>query len=93
LDELEGFRKGGRLFLEIGILILASTAILIGLFAPLPPTGIKPKRKRKYPTSGAILLGINEVFQPSAANSALIQEQQKESRKAQPSPEDPLEKN
>lgn len=31
---------------------------------------------------------INELFQPSAANAALIIEEQREARKATPSPED-----
>ena len=78
---------------ELIILLLALLAVLIGLFVPLPSNSAKPKRSKRYRTSGAIMFGINEVFQPSAANAALIQEQQKESRKAQPSPEDPLEKN
>jgi accessory gene regulator protein AgrB len=65
------------------------TAIGIVLFAPINYKA-KPRKAKKYRASGAVLFGINEIFQPSAANAASIQEEQKESRRAIPSPEDPL---
>jgi hypothetical protein len=71
-------------------LILGILALLAGvLFAPTKYKE-KPRRSKKYRASGAVLFGINEVFQPSAANAASIQEEQKESRRAIPSPEDQL---
>ena len=72
------------------ILVLAITASLaVVLFLP---TNYKerPRKAKKYRASGAVLFGINEIFQPSAANAASAQEEQKEARRAIPSPEDPL---
>ena len=72
------------------ILVLAITASLaVVLFLP---TNYKerPSKAKKYRASGAVLFGINEIFQPSAANAASVQEEQKEARRAIPSPEDPL---
>jgi hypothetical protein len=67
--------------------IIASLAVLL-----LLPTNYKerPRKAKKYRASGAVLFGINEIFQPSAANAASVQEEQKEARRAIPSPEDPL---
>ena len=51
------------------------------------------KRTGKKLGRGSALAGlqvINELFQPSAANSALIIEEQREARVANPSPEDKL---
>jgi gas vesicle protein len=67
--------------------IIASLAVV--LFAPTSYKE-KPRKARKNRASGAVLFGINEIFQPSAANAASVQEEQKESRRAIPSPEDPL---
>jgi len=66
--------------------IVASLAVV--LFAPTSYKE-KPRKAKKYRASGAVLFGINEIFQPSAANAASVQEEQKESRRAIPSPEDP----
>ena len=41
---------------------------------------------QKNRTSGAVLFGINEVLAPSAANAALIQDEQRESIRAIPTP-------
>ena len=46
------------------------------------------KHHRKYPTSGAILGAVNEIFYPSAQNAAVIQEQKQEAGRENPSPED-----
>ena len=71
-------------------LVLAITASLaVVLFMPTNYIE-KPRKARKYRASGAVLFGINEIFQPSAANAASVQEEQKESRRATPSPEDPI---
>ena len=71
-------------------IILASLAALI-LFIPLPKkirTRDKPKRFKKYPIAGAALGVVNELYQPSAANAAVIVEEQKIAKKATPAPED-----
>lgn len=71
-------------------LILAGLGLLL-LFVPLPKkirTRSKPKRFKKYPIAGAALGVVNELYQPSAANAAVIVEEQKIARKATPSPED-----
>jgi hypothetical protein len=60
------------------------------LFVPRKVQTKSRTRSKKYRTSGAVLFGINEVFAPSAANAILIQEEQRESRKAIPAPEDKL---
>ena len=60
------------------------------LFVPRKAQDKSNKRSKKYPTSGAVLFGINEVFAPSAANATIIQEEQRQSGKATPSPEDKL---
>ena len=60
------------------------------LFVPRKAQAKSKSRSKKYRTSGAVLFGINEVFAPSAANATIIQEEQRESRKAIPSPEDKI---
>jgi len=67
--------------------IISSLAVVL-----FRPTSYKerPRKAKKYRASGGVLFGINEIFQPSAANAASVQEQQKEARRAIPSPEDPL---
>jgi hypothetical protein len=72
------------------LLVLALTASLaVVLFTP---TKYQEKRRKtkKYRASGAVLFGIYEIFRPSAANASSVQEEQKEARRAIPSPEDPL---
>jgi hypothetical protein len=64
--------------------------ILVWLFAPRKAREKSNSSSKKYRSSGAVLFGINEAFAPSAANATLIQEEQRESRKAMPSPEDKL---
>lgn len=78
-------------FLIAGLIFLVVVGVI--LFVPLPKQfrgSGKPRRTRKYRTSGAILGAVNEVFNPSAANAAVIQEEKRVSRKANPSPEDGL---
>ena len=70
------------------LVILAGVAVW--LFVPRKVQAKSRTRAKKYRTSGAVLFGINEVFAPSAANATLIQEEQRESRKAIPAPEDKL---
>ena len=72
------------------ILVLAIIASLVVVL--FLPTNYKerPRKAKKYRASGAVLFGINEIFQPSAANATSVQEEQKEARRAIPSPEDPL---
>lgn len=72
----------------VGLALLI--VILIWLFIPRKPKHSPKPRSKKYPTSGAVLFGINEVFAPSAANATIIQEEKRESRKAMPSPEDKI---
>ena len=60
------------------------------LFVPRKAQAKSKSRSKKYRTSGAVLFGINEVFAPSAANAKIIQEEQRESRTAIPSPEDKI---
>jgi hypothetical protein len=60
------------------------------LFVPRKAQAKSKSRSKKYRTSGAVLFSINEVFAPSAANATIIQEEQRESRKAIPSPEDKI---
>jgi hypothetical protein len=64
--------------------------ILVWLFIPRKTREKSKTGTRKYRTSGAVLFGINEVFAPSAANATMIQEEQRESRRAIPAPEDKL---
>jgi uncharacterized membrane protein len=71
-------------------IILAATGLVL-LFVPIPKRireSNKPKRFKKYPIAGAALGVVNELYQPSAANAAVIVEEQKVARKATPSPED-----
>lgn len=71
-------------------LILAAIGLAL-LFTPIPKhlrTRNKPKRFKKYPTSGAALGVVNEIFMPTAANAAVVVEEQKVARKATPAPED-----
>jgi hypothetical protein len=71
-------------------LVLAAAGLFL-LFFPIPKkirTRDNPKRHKKYRTSGAFLGAVTEIFQPSAANAAVIVEEQKVARKATPSPED-----
>jgi len=71
----------------LAVAIIVSIAVV--LFVPTNYKA-KPRKAKKYRVSGAVLFGINEIFQPSAANAASVQEEQKEARRAIPSPEDPL---
>ena len=48
----------------------------------------KTGKKLGRGSAAAGLQAINELFQPSAANAALIIEEQREARKPLPSPED-----
>ena len=64
--------------------------ILVWLFIPRKAREKSKSGAKKYRSSGAVLFGINEVFAPSAANAAVVQEQQRESRRAIPAPEDKL---
>ncbi len=75
--------------MEWALVLAIFTAIAVVLFVPTSYKA-KPRKAKKYRASGAVLFGINEIFQPSAANAASIQEEQKESRRAIPSPEDPI---
>jgi hypothetical protein len=70
------------------LVLLAGVAVW--LFVPRKVQAKSRTRSKKYRTSGAVLFGINEVYAPSAANAQLIQEEQRESRKAIPAPEDKL---
>ena len=70
------------------LVLLAGVAVW--LFLPRKAQAKSKSRSKKYRTSGAVLFGINEVFAPSAANATIIQEEQRESRKAIPSPEDKI---
>ena len=71
----------------LAVAIIVSIAVV--LFVPTNYKA-KPRKAKKYRASGAVLFGINEIFQPTAANAASVQEEQKEARRAIPSPEDPL---
>jgi hypothetical protein len=71
----------------LAVAIIVSIAVV--LFVPTNYKA-KPRKAKKYRASGAVLFGINEIFQPSAANAASVQEEQKEARRAIPSPGDPL---
>ena len=64
--------------------------IALWLFMPRRAREKTDSTRKRYPTSGAVLFGINEVFAPSAANATIIQEEQRLSRRAIPSPEDKL---
>jgi hypothetical protein len=75
--------------LLLGLSIVAVIAVIF--LAPIPKRFRRDKKikiKKRYPISGAFLGGITEVFQPSAATASAIVEQQREARKALPSPED-----
>lgn len=70
------------------LVLLPLLAALIGLlFLPIKPKERK-NTKSRYRGAGAVLFAINEVFSPSAANASIVVEEQRESRKANPSPED-----
>lgn len=64
--------------------------ILLWLFIPRKARDNSERGAKKYRTSGAVLFGINEVFAPSAANAAVVQQEQRESRRAIPAAEDKL---
>lgn len=73
--------------MNLWILALLAVAVLALLLFPVSAKE-KPRRRKHYRASGAVMFGINEVFQPTAANASMILEEQRESRKALPSPED-----
>lgn len=75
--------------MEFFLVVAIVAALAVVLFVPTSYKE-KPRKAKKYRASGAVLFGINEIFQPSAANAASVQEQQRESRRAIPSPEDPI---
>jgi hypothetical protein len=75
--------------MELFLVLAIVTSLAVVLFVPTNYKE-KPRKAKKYRASGAVLFGINEIFQPSAANAGAIQEEQKESRRAIPSPEDPM---
>ena len=75
--------------MEWALVVAMIASIAVVLFVPTNYKA-KPRKAKKYRASGAVLFGINEIFQPSAANASSVQEEQKESRRAIPSPEDPL---
>ena len=64
--------------------------LLVWLFIPRKARDNSNRGVKKYRSSGAVLFGINEVFAPSAANAAVVQQEQRESRSAIPAPEDKL---
>lgn len=72
--------------------------LLCGLLLAIPlPKALRQKpllnrRNRKYRSSGAILFGIQEVFQPTAKNASEIIQESREALKPMPSPEDKLKK-
>ena len=70
------------------LVLLAGVAVW--LLVPRKAQAKSKSRSQKYRTSGAVLFGINEVFAPSAAKATIIHEEQRESRKAIPSPEDKI---
>jgi hypothetical protein len=70
------------------LVLLAGVAFW--LLVPRKAQAKSKTKSKRYRTSGAVLFGINEVFAPSAANATIIQEEQRESRKAVPSPEDKI---
>lgn len=72
--------------MEIVFLVLLAAAIGV-LFLPIKARE-KNSTKSRYRGAGAVLFAINEVFSPSAANASVIAEEQREARKAIPSPED-----
>jgi hypothetical protein len=71
--------------------LIVSVIIAAILLIPIPKRFRRDKKiniKKRYPISGAMLSGVTEVFQPSAANASAVVEEQREARKALPSPED-----
>jgi hypothetical protein len=64
--------------------------IIAWLFLPRKAREKSNSGAKKYRTSGAVLFGINDVFAPSAANATMFQEEQRQSRRAIPAPEDKL---
>lgn len=76
--------------MESVVWLVLLAGIAAWLFVPRKAKETTGKRYKKYATSGAVLFGINEVFAPSAANATIIQQEQRESRKAIPAPEDKL---
>jgi hypothetical protein len=71
------------------IWLLAIAFLAAILFLPIP-NNLTPRKKkdkvRSHRVSRAVLVGLTEVFQPSASKSAEIVEAQRESRKPIPSP-------
>lgn len=71
---------------------ISVAALLVAiLVVPIPKSlrsRQREKQHRKYPTSGAILGAVNEIFNPSAHNAAVIQEQKQQAGRENPSPED-----
>ena len=71
-------------------LIIISAIILVFAVLVSIPTLIRNKKlgKRSRAGLGAGLGVLNEIYAPSAKNASIIREQQNESVKPKPSPED-----
>jgi hypothetical protein len=76
--------------MESVVWLAVTGLLLVWLFIPRKARDNSNRGAKKYRTSGAVLFGINEVFAPSAANAAVVQQEQRESRRAIPAPEDKL---
>jgi hypothetical protein len=76
--------------MEVVFWLAALALVAIWLLTPRKAQNKSKTNPKNYRTSGAVLFGINEVFAPSAANATMIQEEQREARKATPTPEDKL---
>ena len=72
-----------------GPAVPVSAAILLLAYLFRMDAVNKRSGKRRFGRgSGAAMSVVNEMFQPSAANAAVIIEEKREARKAMPSPED-----
>ena len=72
--------------------VIFGLVIAIAILASIPARRYERRTGKKLGRSGsAVGLGVvQELFQPSAANAAVVLEEQREARQAIPAPGDPI---
>ena len=74
--------------MELVVIVLAFVGIVVLATIPAKRYEKRTGKKLGRGASAAMMSVVNELFQPSAANAAIVLEEQKEQRTAIPSGED-----